>query len=60
LKECLLGTRETFALVDDLVKKLTIGDKTKPLGFQKVGLNSKQPGVTRFGYFIVSSRIGKC
>jgi hypothetical protein len=28
------------------VKKLVIGDKTKPLGFQKVGHESRQLGVT--------------
>jgi hypothetical protein len=48
--------KEIFSCVGNSVKKLTIRDKMKPFGFQKVGLNSKQPKVTRFGYFIMSSR----
>jgi hypothetical protein len=50
LKERLLGGRETFAYVSNLVKKFTIVNKMKPLGFQKMGLKSGQPGVTRFAY----------
>jgi hypothetical protein len=56
----LLRTKKLFAHVGHLVKKLTIGDKTKPLGSQKVGLKNKQLGVTSFEYFIVSSKIRKC
>jgi hypothetical protein len=60
LKKHLLGGRETFACVGNLVKNFTIANKMKPLSSQKMGLKSGQPGVTRFGYFIMSSRIGKC
>jgi hypothetical protein len=41
-------------------KKLTTGDKIKPLSFQKVGLESKQPGVIGLGYFIMPFKMGKC
>jgi len=41
-------------------KKPTIGDKTKPLGSQKVGSKSRQPKVTWLGHLIVPSEIGKC
>jgi hypothetical protein len=60
LKECLLGGRETFACVGNLVKKFTIADKMKQLSFQKMELKSGQPGVTRFGYSIMSSKTRKC
>jgi len=58
LKERLLRVSETFAHVDDSIKKLKIRDKTKPLSSQKVGPKNRQPGVTRFKYFIMSFR--KC
>jgi hypothetical protein len=51
---------ETFAHVGDSIKKLKIRDKMKPLSFQKVGLKNRQPGVTRFEYFIMSFRTRKC
>lgn len=50
LKKCLLGGKETFAYVGNLVKKFTIVNKMKPLGSQKMGLKSGQLGVTRFAY----------
>jgi len=53
LKEHLLEVRQTFAHVNNLQKKHTIGNKTKPLGFQMVRPKSKQLGVTRFEYLVV-------
>jgi hypothetical protein len=60
LKKCLLEVRQTFACVGNLLKKLAIGDKTKPLGSQRVGPKNGQPRVTWLGHFIVSSEIKKC
>jgi hypothetical protein len=59
-KEHLLKVKQTLARVHDLPKKRTIGDKIKPLGFQKVGCESEQPKVTWFGHFIVPAGMGKC
>ncbi len=60
LKERLLKTKQTPICAGDSLKKPTIEDKTKPLGFQKVGLENGQPKVTRLVRFIVQSRMGKC
>jgi hypothetical protein len=54
-KKCLLKARQTFTCVDDSLKKLAIEDKTKPLGFQKVGPKNEQPRVTWLGHLIVST-----
>jgi len=59
-KEHLLEARQTFVHVDDSPKKLAIGDKTKPLGFQRVRLENRQPKVTWFEYFIMPSKTRKC
>jgi hypothetical protein len=60
LKEHLLEAKQIFTCVSNSPKKPTIGDKTEPLGFQRVGLKNKQLGVTRLGYLIVPSIMGKC
>jgi hypothetical protein len=52
--------KQTFAHVGDLLKKPTIRDKTKPLGFYKVGLESGQPRVTRLEHLILPSGTRKC
>jgi len=59
-KEHLLEARQTFVHVDDSPKKLAIGDKTKPLGFQRVRLENRQPKVMWFQYFIMPSKTRKC
>jgi hypothetical protein len=41
LKECLLEVKQTPTCVSDLLKKLATRDKTKPLDFEKVGLESE-------------------
>jgi hypothetical protein len=38
--------RQILACVGDTPKKLAIRDKIEPLGFQRVGLEVKQLGVT--------------
>jgi hypothetical protein len=53
-------SKTTFAHVGDLPKKLIIGDKIKPLSFQKVGPENGQLGVTRFKYLVVPSRRRQC
>jgi hypothetical protein len=45
LKENLLKARQIFAHVGNPPKKLTTWGKTKPLGFQKVGFEGRQPRV---------------
>jgi len=45
--------------VNDSPKKLATKDKTKPLGFQRVGLKSEQLKVTGLGYLIVPFRMKK-
>jgi hypothetical protein len=59
-KECLLETNQTPTRVGDSPKKLAIGDKTKPLGFQRVGPDSGQPSVTWLGHLILPFRTWKC
>ncbi len=44
LKEHLLEVKQTPTHVSNLLKKFAIGDKTKPLNFQKVGPKNKQLG----------------
>jgi hypothetical protein len=60
LNECLLKAKQTLAHVSDSPRKPSTGDKIKPLGFQRVGLESGQPRVTWLGHFVVSSKMGKC
>jgi hypothetical protein len=43
----------------NLLKKIVIGNKTKPLSSQRVGHEIKQPGVTWLLYFVMSSRSRK-
>jgi hypothetical protein len=45
--------KQTPIHVNDPPKKPTTRDKTKPLGFQRVGPDKKQHGVIRFRYFVV-------
>jgi hypothetical protein len=45
LKEHLLKARQLFAHVSNPPKKFTTWGKTKPLSFQKVGFEGKQPRV---------------
>jgi hypothetical protein len=60
LKEHVLEVRQTPTHVHDPLKKPSTKGKTKPLGSQKVGLESKQPRVTRFEYLVMPSRTKKC
>jgi hypothetical protein len=48
LKECLLKVKQTFAHLINLPKRLATRGKIESLGFQRVGLESKQLGVTWF------------
>jgi len=41
-------------------KEFTIRDKTKPLSFQKVGLDNGQPRLTWLRHLVVPSRTRKC
>ncbi len=52
--------KQNFVHVNNLPKKLATEEKIKPLSFQKVGLESKQPGVIGLGYFIMPFKMGKC
>jgi hypothetical protein len=60
VKKRLLKVKQNFARVGNLPKKPAIGEKTKPLGFQKVGLGSGQPRVIGLGCFIMPFGMGKC
>jgi hypothetical protein len=60
VKERLVDLKQNFAHVGNLSKKLATGEKTKPLSSQKVGFESKQPGVIGLGYLIMPSRMGIC
>ncbi len=60
MKEHLLKVKQNFVHVNNLPKKLATEEKIKPLSFQKVGLESKQPGVIGLGYFIMPFKMGKC
>jgi hypothetical protein len=52
--------KQTLAHVNNLPKKPTIRDKTEPLGFQRMGLESGQPKVIGFKYLILPSIMRKC
>jgi hypothetical protein len=60
LKEHVLELRQTPTCVYDLVKQPSTKGKTKPLSFQKVGLESRLPRVIGFKYLVMSSRTKKC
>jgi len=53
-------TKNEVTFISDLPKKHTTGNKTKPLGFQKVKPKNGQPRVKGVGYFVMPSKIGKC
>ncbi len=50
----------TRSEASDLAKKLVTRDKTKPLGSQRVGLESEQPRVTWFKHLVVLLGMRKC
>jgi len=56
----MLEACQTFAHVDNLPKKLTIGNKTKPIGFQKVGPKIGQLVVIGFEGLIMRFGMRKC
>lgn len=60
LKEHVLEMRQTPTRVHNPPKKPSTRGKTKPLGFQNVGLESKQPRVTRLEYLVVPFGTKKC
>jgi hypothetical protein len=60
LKKHMLEVNQDFFCVGDLLKRTVFGDKIEPLKFQRVELESEQPGVTWLVYFITPSRMGKC
>jgi hypothetical protein len=55
-----IKSEQILARVNNLPNKLATGDKIEPLGFQRVGLETKQLGVTWFGHLVVLSGMGKC
>jgi hypothetical protein len=59
-KEHLLETKQTLVRVNNPPKKLATRDKTKPLGFQRVGPESEQPRVLWLKHVLVLFRTGKC
>jgi hypothetical protein len=59
-KECLLKVNKTSTCVSDSPKKFAIGDKIKPLSFQRVGPESGQPKVTWLGHLILPFETRKC
>jgi len=56
----MLEVCQTFARVSNSPKKPTIGNKTKPLGFQKVGPKTGQLVVIGFEGLILRFGMGKC
>jgi hypothetical protein len=58
LRECLLETKQ-LAHVGNPPNKPITNDKTKPLGFQKVGHENRQHGVTWLGHHVVPLGMGK-
>jgi hypothetical protein len=53
LKENLLKMKQILTCVGDLPEKLTTKDKFKPLGSQKVELDSEETRVTRLEYLVM-------
>jgi hypothetical protein len=51
---------QTFTHVGDLPKKPTTGNKIKPLGFQKVKLESGQLGIIVLKHLILPFGTRKC
>ncbi len=60
LKEHMLEVCQTFACVSNLPKKPTIGNKIKPIGFQKVGPKIGQLVVIGFEGLIMRFGMRKC
>jgi len=56
----MLEACQTFACVGNLPKKPTIGNKTKPIGFQKVGPKIGQLVVIGFESLIMRFGMRKC
>jgi len=56
----LLKGKQTPTRVSDPPKKLATRDKTKPLSFQKVGHENRQPRVTWLGHLVMPTRTKKC
>jgi hypothetical protein len=52
--------KQTPTYVNDSPNKHTIGDKTTPLGHQKVRPKNKQLKVTWLQYLVVPFGMGKC
>jgi hypothetical protein len=59
-KECILKVKQTPTRVGDSLKKHVTMDKTKPIGFQKVGFDNGQFRVTWFKHVVMSFRTRKC
>jgi hypothetical protein len=59
-KKHLLEGKQILVSVSDPPKKLAIGGKIKPLGFQRVEHENEHPRVTWLEYFVVPSEIRKC
>jgi hypothetical protein len=59
-KECLLEAKQTPTCISNPLEKPTTKDKTKPVGFQKVGHENRQHGVTWLGHFVVPFGTGRC
>jgi hypothetical protein len=60
VNECLLKVKQNFARISNLPNKPATRENIKPLGFQKVGLGSRQPRVMGLRYFIMPSGMKKC
>lgn len=60
LKECLLERKQNHVHVSDSPKKLVTRVKTKPLSSQKVGHESKHPGMTWLGHLVMPFGTRKC
>jgi hypothetical protein len=60
LKECKLEACQTLGCVGDPLKKLAIGDKTKPLDSQNVGPTTGQLVVIGFEGLVMRFGTGKC
>jgi hypothetical protein len=59
-KERLLELKQIVARVSYLSKKFATRNKTKPLGSQRVGFESKQIGVIWFKHLVLLSGMRKC
>jgi hypothetical protein len=59
-KECLIEGKKIPICISDPPNKPTTRVKIEPLGFQKVGHESKHLGVTWFGHFLMPFGMGIC